>query len=147
MDKPPPVSRLQRPSRPRLAVGMGEGAAEARSHLSHGRRPMRRIRRFIFNHNEVILYEWVEEYEPELFERISNSSAKANGTSWVGGIFSPTATCRPANLLCGRFCWGGSISGEVRCQADNGDQLRSLRPHPGPRADPRQERLQLLYPL
>lgn len=25
---------------------------------------------FIFNHNESLLYEWVEEYEPELFERI-----------------------------------------------------------------------------
>jgi alpha-mannosidase len=25
---------------------------------------------FIFNHNEVILYRWIEEYEPELFSRI-----------------------------------------------------------------------------
>ena len=25
---------------------------------------------FIFNHNEAILYQWVEEYEPELFKRI-----------------------------------------------------------------------------
>jgi alpha-mannosidase len=25
---------------------------------------------FVFNHNEVILYEWVEEYEPKLFKRI-----------------------------------------------------------------------------
>ncbi len=25
---------------------------------------------FIFNHNEALLYEWVEEYEPQLFERI-----------------------------------------------------------------------------
>jgi alpha-mannosidase len=25
---------------------------------------------FVFNHNEVILYEWVEEYEPSLFKRI-----------------------------------------------------------------------------
>jgi alpha-mannosidase len=25
---------------------------------------------FVFNHNEAILYQWVEEYEPELFERI-----------------------------------------------------------------------------
>ncbi len=25
---------------------------------------------FVFNHNEAILYEWIEEYEPELFERI-----------------------------------------------------------------------------
>ena len=25
---------------------------------------------FVFNHNEALLYEWVEEYEPQLFERI-----------------------------------------------------------------------------
>ena len=25
---------------------------------------------FVFCHNESVLYEWVEEYEPELFERI-----------------------------------------------------------------------------
>ena len=25
---------------------------------------------FVFNHNEALLYEWVENYEPELFERI-----------------------------------------------------------------------------
>ncbi|MFR1758174.1 MAG: hypothetical protein ACLSX2_00520 [Christensenellaceae bacterium] len=25
---------------------------------------------FVFNHNEMLLYEWVEEYEPELFARI-----------------------------------------------------------------------------
>ena len=25
---------------------------------------------YVFNHNEAMLYEWVEEYEPELFERI-----------------------------------------------------------------------------
>ncbi len=25
---------------------------------------------FVFNHNEVILYQWVEQYEPELFARI-----------------------------------------------------------------------------
>ena len=25
---------------------------------------------FVFNHNESVLYEWVEEYEPALFERI-----------------------------------------------------------------------------
>ncbi|WP_446692512.1 glycoside hydrolase family 38 N-terminal domain-containing protein, partial [Ruminiclostridium cellobioparum] len=25
---------------------------------------------FIFNHNEALLYKWVEEYEPELFNRI-----------------------------------------------------------------------------
>ena len=41
---------------------------------------------FIFNHNESLLYEWVEEHEPELFERIKKHVA--NGR-WeiVGGWF------------------------------------------------------------
>ena len=25
---------------------------------------------FVFNHNESLLYQWIEEYEPELFRRI-----------------------------------------------------------------------------
>lgn len=25
---------------------------------------------FVFNHNEVLLYRWVQEYEPQLFKRI-----------------------------------------------------------------------------
>ncbi len=29
-----------------------------------------REQNFVFNHNEAVLYEWVEQYEPELFERI-----------------------------------------------------------------------------
>ncbi len=27
---------------------------------------------FVFNHNESLLYEWVEEYDPSLFERIQH---------------------------------------------------------------------------
>ncbi len=41
---------------------------------------------FIFNHNESLLYEWVEEHEPELFERIKRQVAEGR---WkiVGGWF------------------------------------------------------------
>ena len=47
-----------------------EGAAEAHLDLPHRRRSVREFDGFVFNHNEVILYRWVEEYEPELFARI-----------------------------------------------------------------------------
>ena len=30
---------------------------------------------FVFNHNEVILYRWIEEYEPALFARILESDS------------------------------------------------------------------------
>lgn len=47
-----------------------EGAAEALSTFRVAADFCEEYDGFIFNHNEVILYEWVEEYEPELFERI-----------------------------------------------------------------------------
>ncbi len=41
---------------------------------------------FIFNHNEAILYQWVEEYEPALFKRIQRL-VKAGRWSIMGGWF------------------------------------------------------------
>ena len=41
---------------------------------------------FIFNHNEVILYRWVEEYEPELFEKIQRL-AKEGKWHIMGGWY------------------------------------------------------------
>ena len=41
---------------------------------------------FIFNHNEALLYEWVEEHEPQLFERIKKLVSKGK---WhiIGGWY------------------------------------------------------------
>lgn len=47
-----------------------EGAAEALSTFRVAADFCDDYDGFVFNHNEVILYEWVEKYEPELFERI-----------------------------------------------------------------------------
>ena len=47
-----------------------EGAAEAISTFRVAADFCEEYEGFIFNHNEVILYKWVEEYEPELFARI-----------------------------------------------------------------------------
>ena len=47
-----------------------EGIAEALSTFRIAASFCEEYDGFIFNHNEAILYEWVEEYEPELFERI-----------------------------------------------------------------------------
>lgn len=41
---------------------------------------------FIFNHNEALIYQWVEEYEPELFERIRRL-VKAGQWNIMGGWF------------------------------------------------------------
>ncbi len=47
-----------------------EGAAEAISTFRTAADLCEEFDGFIFNHNEVILYKWVEQYEPELFARI-----------------------------------------------------------------------------
>jgi alpha-mannosidase len=47
-----------------------EGVAEAISTFRTAANLIEAFDTFIFNHNEVILYQWIEEYEPELFKRI-----------------------------------------------------------------------------
>lgn len=47
-----------------------EGAAEAISTFRVAADFCEEYEGFVFNHNEVILYQWIEEYEPALFERI-----------------------------------------------------------------------------
>lgn len=47
-----------------------EGMAEALSTFRVAADFCEKYDGFIFNHNESVLYEWVEEYEPELFRRI-----------------------------------------------------------------------------
>ncbi|MFO8101495.1 MAG: glycoside hydrolase family 38 C-terminal domain-containing protein [Dehalococcoidia bacterium] len=47
-----------------------EGAAEALSTFRTAAELCEEFDGFIFNHNEVVLYKWIEEYEPELFSRI-----------------------------------------------------------------------------
>ena len=47
-----------------------EGAAEAVSTFRIAADFCEEFDGFVFNHNEALLYEWVEEYEPALFQRI-----------------------------------------------------------------------------
>ena len=47
-----------------------EGLAEAISTFRVAAEFCEQYDCFIFNHNEALLYEWVEEHEPQLFERI-----------------------------------------------------------------------------
>ena len=47
-----------------------EGAAAAVSTFRAAAKLCEEFDGFVFNHNEVILYEWIEEYEPKLFENI-----------------------------------------------------------------------------
>ncbi len=63
-----------------------EGAAEAISTFRVAADFCDEFDGFVFNHNEVILYEWVEDYEPELFARIQRL-VKAGKWHIMGGWY------------------------------------------------------------
>ncbi len=53
-----------------------EGAAEAITTFGIAVRLLREFPSFVFNHNEAILYRWVEEYDPGLFKEIQKLVAE-----------------------------------------------------------------------
>lgn len=63
-----------------------EGAAEAISTFRVACEFCESNKGFVFCHNEAVLYEWVEEYEPSLFERIQKL-AKTGQWHVMGGWF------------------------------------------------------------
>ncbi|KAI7260393.1 hypothetical protein KC345_g10079 [Hortaea werneckii] len=63
-----------------------EGAAAAVSTFRAAAEFCEENEGYIFNHNEVILYQWIEEYEPALFERIQRL-AKAGKWHIMGGWY------------------------------------------------------------
>ena len=63
-----------------------EGAAEARSTFSIAAAFCEEYDGFVFCHNEALLYQWIEEYDPALFERI-RGLVKAGKWHIMGGWF------------------------------------------------------------
>lgn len=63
-----------------------EGIAETVSTFRVAAKFCEKYEGFIFNHNESVLYEWIEEYEPELFERIKKL-VKAGKWHIMGGWY------------------------------------------------------------
>ncbi len=66
-----------------------EGAAEAISTFRSAADICEETEGFVFNHNEVILYEWIEEYEPQLFKRIQNLVAQGRWHIMGGWFLQP----------------------------------------------------------
>ena len=66
-----------------------EGAAAAISTFRTAADLCEEFPDFIFNHNEVILYRWVEEYEPELFKRIQSLVRKGKWHIMGGWFLQP----------------------------------------------------------
>lgn len=63
-----------------------EGAAEALSTFRSAADLCEEYGELVFNHNEVQLYEWIEEYEPQLFKRILDL-VKAGKWHIMGGWY------------------------------------------------------------
>lgn len=66
-----------------------EGAAEAVSTFRVAADFCEEYGGFVFNHNEVILYKWVEEFEPELFKRIKELVEKGKWHIMGGWYLQP----------------------------------------------------------
>lgn len=66
-----------------------EGAAEAVSTFRAAVEFCENYDGFVFNHNEALLYEWVEEYEPELFKRIQKQVKLGNWHIMGGWYLQP----------------------------------------------------------
>ncbi|MDY5230307.1 MAG: glycoside hydrolase family 38 C-terminal domain-containing protein [Eubacteriales bacterium] len=66
-----------------------EGAAEAISTFRTAVEFCEKYDGFVFNHNEALLYEWIEEYEPLLFERIQAQVKKGNWHIMGGWYLQP----------------------------------------------------------
>ncbi|MBQ4087552.1 MAG: alpha-mannosidase [Clostridia bacterium] len=66
-----------------------EGAAEAISTFRVAADFCEEYDGFVFNHNEAVLYQWVEEYEPELFRRIQKLVAEKKWHIMGGWYLQP----------------------------------------------------------
>lgn len=66
-----------------------EGAAEAISTFRVAADFCEQFDGFVFNHNEVVLYQWVQEYEPALFRRIQRLVRKGRWHIMGGWYLQP----------------------------------------------------------
>lgn len=66
-----------------------EGAAETVSTFRTAAELCENNDAFVFNHNEVILYEWIQEYEPSLFKRIQKLVKKGRWHIMGGWYIQP----------------------------------------------------------
>jgi alpha-mannosidase len=84
-----------------------EGAAEALATFRIAADFCEQSKGFIFNHNEVILYKWVQEYDPQLFKRIQKL-VKAGKWHIMGGWYlqpdcnMPSGESFIRQILCGK---------------------------------------------
>ena len=89
-----------------------EGAAEAISTFRTAADLCEAFDGFVFNHNEVILYEWVEEYEPALFRRIQRLVAEGRWHIMGGWYLQPDCNMPSGESLIRQVLAGRRYFGE-----------------------------------
>lgn len=83
-----------------------EGAAEAISTFRCAADFCDEFEGFVFNHNEALIYKWVEENEPELFERIKEH-VKNGKWKIVGGWYNqPDCNIPSGESFCRQILYG-----------------------------------------
>lgn len=73
-----------------------EGAGEAIATFRTAAELCEKYEAFIFNHNEAVLYEWIQQYEPTLFRRIQRLVAQGRWHIMGGWYLQPDC-----NMPCG----------------------------------------------
>lgn len=83
-----------------------EGAAAAVSTFRVAANFCRDYAGFVFNHNEVILYQWIEEYEPELFRQIQQLVAEGKWHIIGGWYLQPDCNMSSGESLVRQILYG-----------------------------------------
>ena len=90
-----------------------EGAAEAVSTFRTAADFCEEYDGFIFNHNEALLYKWIEEYEPELFKRIQKLVKEGKWHIMGGGYLQPDCNMPSGESLIRQGLKGKTSFGET----------------------------------
>lgn len=83
-----------------------EGAAEALATFRTAARLCREFDGFIFNHNEALLYEWVERYDPTLFAEIRALVAEGRWHIMGGWFLQPDCNMPAGELIARQITYG-----------------------------------------
>ena len=83
-----------------------EGAAEAMATFREAARLVSAYPGFVFNHNEALLYEWIQEYEPELFSEIQKLVATRRWHIMGGWFLQPDVNLPSGEALVRQILWG-----------------------------------------
>jgi alpha-mannosidase len=87
-----------------------EGAGEALSTFRTAAQLCEEFEEFVFSHNESLLYQWIEEYEPELFARIQELVKKKKWHILGGWYIQPDCNMPAGESFVRQILIGRSFS-------------------------------------